>query len=151
MAGSAEFDFIPPLRTRTDKELFGIAVNTEDWQPFARAQAESILLTRGFEQDEIDNAKGRWQRARVIKEARHVEDMARRRTESYTNGEVLTILIGWPILVGIELAAHHLVDVTGKGLWTLSAEGRWLKFWQRCVLIPASLALYYFVLDRFLL
>ena len=141
----------PPFKERSDTQLLTIVGDEEQWQPYARALAEAELRMRGMDQTALDQYKR--EQVKRISERNEMDrqEMLLRPRESYSVREALVIITTWTVFVMIEHISFGLIDVTGKGLWTLSAEKRWLKFWQRCVLILASLTLYAFILTTFII
>lgn len=143
--------FKPPFHERGDSALFDIVGDEEQWQPFARALAEAELRKRGFSQDVIDQSKQEQARQIAASNEAHQQEMLRRPKERYTVHEALLTFITWVPFIMVEHMSLGFVDLTGKGLWTLSAEKRWLKFWLRCGLILASVTLYAFILTHFVI
>ena len=48
-------DFNPPIKERSDKELFEILENKDGWEPEAFDQAQSELINRGISIDTQNN------------------------------------------------------------------------------------------------
>ncbi len=84
-------DFNPPIKERTDKELFEIIENKEAWKPEAFNQAQSELLNRGISLNTQNNRKRsrRKYKSRISKI---------KSSSSYTHSEmVFIIILGWPL------------------------------------------------------
>ena len=84
-------DFTPPIKERTDKELFEIIENKEAWNPEAFNQAQSELLDRGISlsiQNNRKRSKKKYQ-SRISKI---------KSSSSFTRSEIAFIIIlGWPL------------------------------------------------------
>ena len=70
----------------------------------------------------------------------------RKAKAGYSKEEAVRILFFWAPLVLIVMALGQAFDLAGKGLWGLSAEKHWTKFWQRCALMLGSVMLYVLLL-----
>jgi hypothetical protein len=84
-------DFNPPIKERTDKELFEIIENKKAWNPEAFNQAQSELIDRGISLNTQDNRK----RSKKKYQSRISKIKS---SSSYTSSEmVFIIILGWPL------------------------------------------------------
>lgn len=84
-------NFNPPIKERSDKELFEIIENKNEWKPEAFNQAQAELLDRGVSLNTQDN------RRRSSK--KYKSRISKIKSSSFhTNSEmVFLIILGWPL------------------------------------------------------
>lgn len=84
-------NFNPPIKDRSDKELFEIIENKNEWKPEAFNQAQAELLDRGISLNTQDN------RRRSSK--KYKSRISKIKSSSFhTNSEMaFLIILGWPL------------------------------------------------------
>ncbi|MEC7770400.1 MAG: hypothetical protein VX798_04410 [Bacteroidota bacterium] len=84
-------DFNPPIKERSDKQLFEIIENKDGWKPEAFNQAQAELIKRGIS---VGTQKNRRKSKKKYKSRiKKIKSSA-----SYSHWEIaLLIILGWPL------------------------------------------------------
>lgn len=107
--------FDPPIKERSDKELFEIIENKDAWEPEAFRQAQYELQNRGIS---IENQKNRRQIQRKYKS--RVAKIKAAASYSFTDA-VLIILFGLPLMVIFPSGDN--IFYTGSGYKKKNRQG----------------------------
>lgn len=107
-------DFNPPIKERSDKELFEIIENKDGWKPEAFNQAQSELINRGISIDKQNNrrkSKKKYKsRIKKIKSSSH-----------YSRSEMaLLVVLGWPFCLFFQDLGMFY---SGKGFKRKNRQG----------------------------
>lgn len=91
-----KMNFTPPIKERSNKELFEIIENKDGWKPEAFNEAQSELINRGISIDSQNNRrkskKKYTTRIKRIKSSTH-----------YSNFEMaLLVFLGWPFCITFQ-------------------------------------------------
>nr|WP_293302341.1 hypothetical protein [Allomuricauda sp.] len=107
-------DFNPPIKERSDKELFEIIENKDGWKPEAFNQAQAELINRGVSIDTQNNRrKSKKKYKSRIKEIKS--------SAFYSRWEIaLLVVLGWPLcLIFMDLGIFY----SGEGFERKNRQG----------------------------
>ena len=114
-----KMDFIPPIKERSNNELYEIIENREGWEPEAFDQAQSELIKRGISIEKQNN-----RRKSNNKYNSRIKKL--KSTAFYTPNEfALLIVFGWPLC----LIFNNLeIFYPGEGFERKNRQGILLAF-----------------------
>ncbi|MEM9078706.1 MAG: hypothetical protein AAGC43_16820 [Bacteroidota bacterium] len=107
-------DFTPPIKERSDKELFDIIENKDGWESEAFNQAQAELESRGISIDTQNNRrkskKKYTSRIEKIKSSAH-----------YTSSEIaFLVVLGWPLCMILQDVS---IFYSGEGFTKKNKQG----------------------------
>lgn len=136
-------DFTPPIHQRSDKELFNIISNDEEWIKEIQVLAERELCLRNFSKQTIEAEKKKRIATLTKFNKRKSEQFARNRNESYSIKEMVFIILFFPCSLLID--PDPLTEFV-----KLDAGNYKKKIWQRVALILLSFFIWFQFLRLFL-
>jgi hypothetical protein len=87
----------PPVKYRSDKELFNIVSNERKWTQQARDEAYSELLVRNYTVNDITHRINYSRELIRNYESKIEKEREKNRTKSYHTWQILSILIFFPL------------------------------------------------------
>jgi hypothetical protein len=132
-------DFYPPLSERSDKELFNIISNDENWQEEIQQLANEELLKRHYTIDKIKKEKDH--RKAII--ANYTDRQERQKqinaAESYTLLKMLLIILTFPFSLAFfgrpleEFSRLEKYNYRKKFRQRIVLIGLSILFWLLCI------------------
>lgn len=133
--------FNPPIETRSDKELFEITSNVEDWDSEAVLIAKKELLKRGYSSRKIEHDES-------VSSKSKEKIKALKRSKGLSKKELIILIVCAPYIF-ISMFSTFLPRI-GKTVMELENEGFHKLKWQRLTVLTLANVLWFFVLSFWL-